>query len=246
MIALIALATQVMIQAPAIAVERLDETSVLLSLEADPASSVAEMQERALPAGRQACQPYRAVLGSFRFLNEGGKTRFEQEMLCFSIGHWSGGVTKGGAALEPTRTDQQMVLFASYSYFSAKDAKRYARAYANLSDQMKSRVPLADWSRAAAGFDAEAGPVRGRRVVEITWYRDPQDAPEPGLYVAADFSAEFEQAEFVCGYLMWRIGPEGGMQLVREEQNIAPKRPSGRPIASIDRDPLRARMGCKD
>ena len=103
-----------------------------------------------------------------------------------------------------------------------------------------------EWSRAAAEFNAQAGSPRGRRVVEITWYKDPEDAPEPGLYVAADFSADFEKLEFVCGYLMWQVQPDGRFRLVREEQNMAPRRASGRAIAQIDRDPLRTRMGCKD
>jgi hypothetical protein len=45
---------------------------------------------------------------------------------------------------------------------------------------------------------------------------------------------------------MWQVQPNGSLKLTREEQNLAPKRPSGRAIAQIDRDPLRSQMGCKD
>jgi hypothetical protein len=150
------------------------------------------------------------------------------------------------AALAPSRADQQAALAASYGYFAAKDEGRFSEAHNLLTDRMRARFPLPLWSQAARSFNTEAGRHRGRRVVEITWYQDPEGAPEPGLYVAADFSADFEKAEFVCGYLMWQIQPDGSFRLVREEQNMAPKRASGRAIAQIDRDPLRTRMGCKD
>jgi hypothetical protein len=43
---------------------------------------------------------------------------------------------------------------------------------------------------------------------------------------------------------MWRLQPDGSFRLVREEQNLVHKR--GRPMADIDRTPLRTRIGCKD
>jgi hypothetical protein len=44
---------------------------------------------------------------------------------------------------------------------------------------------------------------------------------------------------------MWRLLPDGSFRLVREEQNLARKR-GAKPMASIDRDPMRIRLGCKD
>jgi hypothetical protein len=229
-------------------VERLDESSFLLGLDVGAGVSVGAAQARLAPAAKLACQSRRAVMGRFRFLSEAGANSFEQELLCIDARHRLGTIAAAAAdqPLAPERADQQAVLAASYGYFAAKDNGRYGDAHHLLSDGMKQRFPLADWTASARAFDAEAGAVRGRRVVEITWYNNPADAPEPGLYVAADFSAEFAATEFVCGYLMWRVQPDGGFRLVREEQNAAPKRSGGRSIAKIDRDPLRARMGCKD
>ena len=232
----------------AVQVERLDDSSFLLSVAAEPKLSVAQEQARLAPSSRRACGTRRPTLGRYRFVAEEARSRFEQELICLESRHKLSLIASAGsgAALTPTRADQQAVLAASYGYFAAKDVGRYTEAYASLSDRLRSRFPLADWTRSAGEFNAKAGPVRGRRVVEITWYKDPDDAPEPGLYVAADFSADFEKVEFVCGYLMWRVQPDGSFRLVREEQNMAPKRASGRAIAKIDRDPLRSGMGCKD
>jgi hypothetical protein len=105
--------------------------------------------------------------------------------------------------------------------------------------------PIAQWQRGAADFNAAAGAVRARRVVEITWYNNPPDAARPGIYAAADFSGEFDRLEFVCGYLMWQVQPDGSFRLTREEQNLLDKATASK-LASIDRQPLRAQMGCKD
>lgn len=243
------MAAQALAAAPGVNVERLDETSFLVSLPATPDLAARDAQARIAPAARLACQARRPVLGRYRYLAEEGKgSSFEQELICLAPGHKLGiaAAADSGGALEPSRADQQAVLAASYGYFAAKDEGRFAAAHGLLTDRMRARFPFAEWRKAAETFNAEAGRPRGRRVVEITWYKDPEGAPEPGLYVAADFSADFEKAEFVCGYLMWQVQPDGGFRLVREEQNMAPRRASGRAIAQIDRDPLRARMGCKD
>ena len=245
---LIFLAAQALATVPGVQTERLDETSYLLAVPIAPSTAVAQAQARLAPVAERTCRPRRPTLGRYRVVAEQGKSRFEQELLCLDRSHKLSLVESAasGAPLQPSRADQQAVLAASYGYFAAKDMANYAAAHAFLSGRMKSRFPVADWTRSASTFNAEAGRVRGRRVVEITWYKDPEGAPDPGLYVAADFSADFENAEFVCGYLMWRVESDGGLRLAREEQNLAPKRPSGRAIAQIDRDPLRSRMGCKD
>lgn len=248
MLTLFLLAAQAAAATSGVTVQPLDGGSYLVSMPAGAASTTAAAQARLGPTAAATCKARRPLLGRFRFVTADGKTSFEQELICIERSQRLSllSVAAGNEALEPSRADQQAVLAASYTYFAAKDRGRYAEAHAALSDRMKSRFPLSEWTRSAGDFNAKAGPVRGRRVVEITWYKDPEGAPEPGLYVAADFSADFEQVEFVCGYLMWQVLRDGSFRLVREEQNMAPKRPSGRPIAQIDRDPLRAGMGCKD
>ncbi len=44
---------------------------------------------------------------------------------------------------------------------------------------------------------------------------------------------------------MWQLQPDGSFRLTREEQNLLDKATAAN-LASIDRQPLRAQMGCKD
>lgn len=74
------------------------------------------------------------------------------------------------------------------------------------------------WRREKEEFrHRSAAPVR-IEIRKITIYDNPQDAPEPGLYVAADYVNAFADMPVHCGYLMWFRPPGGGeLRLTREE-----------------------------
>ena len=228
--------------APAVSVERIDEHAFRMNIAAPAGAAVSDLQARLLPSARLACRNERPLLARYKL----GEDQLDQELLCVS-GEVPAtpAAALPDAAWAPTPAHQQGLLAATYAYFAAKDAARYPDAYAFLSNRLKAATPLPAWIAAAREFNEAAGRPLGRRVVEISWYNHPSDAPEPGIYVAADYSAEFEKLEFVCGYVMWRLMPDGSLRLVREEQNLARKR-GAKPMAAIDRDPLRARLGCKD
>ena len=201
--------------------------------------SVAAGQAALSATARRLCGPRPPSFGTFRLVG----SEMEQELFCGTPRVDSSALAT--SSWQPSAGDQQAVLAASHSYFSAKDTGRYRDAWSMLAESMKAANPAASWQRSAADMNARAGAVRARRVTEITWYRNPPDAPRPGVYVAADYSGEFEKLEFVCGYLIWLLQPDGSFRLTREEQNLFDKA-AARNLASIDRKPLRAQMGCKD
>lgn len=145
----------------------------------------------------------------------------------------------------PSAADNRAVLAATRSWFAARDQARYGDAYAMLSEGMKAAAPFEDWREAARRFGEKAGTVRDRRITRLSWYVDPPSAPAPGLYVAADFSADFADLEFVCGYVVWHREADGAWRVVREEQNIL-DRADARAVNALDRPRLRERMGCRD
>lgn len=203
------------------------------------AKSVAAGQAAAGATARRLCGPRPPSFGRFRLVG----SELEQELFCGTPKVDPSALATPG--WQPSAGDQQAVVAASHSYFSAKDTGRYRDAWSMLAESMKAANPAVSWQRSAADLNARAGAVRARRVTEITWYRDPPGAPRPGMYVAADYSGEFEKLEFVCGYLMWLLQPDGTFRLTREEQNLFDKA-AAKNLASIDRKPLRAQMGCKD
>lgn len=217
--------------APAIGVDALGPDSYRLTT-AVAGGTIDAAQALLRPTATRLCGARPATFGRYRFSAEAAGFRVDQELSC-------GGPAAAGDA------PQRAVLAASYAYFAAKDSGRHAAAYAMLSESMRRLAPFAQWRARAADFARAAGAARGRRVHELTWYDHPPDAPAPGVYVAADFSAEFERLDFVCGYLVWLLQPDGGFRLVREEENFVDAATAAR-VTAIDRAPLRAQMGCKD
>jgi hypothetical protein len=95
----------------------------------------------------------------------------------------------------------------------------------------------------AERFLSEAGKPGGVQFTRVTWYQDPHDAPEPGLYAAVDFTAHYADLELMCGYLMWHKLADGRFALVREEQNFI-GRPAAQQMVPEQRRNLPRLFGC--
>jgi hypothetical protein len=137
------------------------------------------------------------------------------------------------------------VLARTRAYFAAKDSGRFAEAYAMLTAEMQADSDLQSWSRVAEAFNRRAGEAHGRRLIRVTWYNNPPEAPVPGLYAAVDFNGDFTGLHFLCGYVVWLLQRDGSWRLVREEQSSATRAdaPDTTP-AQISQ--IRAQVGCRD
>ncbi len=115
---------------------------------------------------------------------------------------------------------EQAVLRATQVYFDAIEAGDPARAYAMLTPQNRARMPLAMFFEENDKARDAIGPLRDRRVVRLTWTKDPAQAPAPGVYAAVDVASRHANANRECGYLIWYQRPEGGpFKLMRSETN---------------------------
>jgi uncharacterized protein DUF4019 len=144
---------------------------------------------------------------------------------------------------KPTTADQATVEAQTYAYLNSKDEGDFARAYAMCSDSMKGVVKFDSWKSAFQSFGSTAGRVLSRRVVKITWYKDPPSAPMPGVYAAADYAGRYENIPIHCGYVVWYRGPNGEYRVIREEANFLDRAT----IAKMSADEVKAtaaRFGC--
>lgn len=105
-----------------------------------------------------------------------------------------------------------------HDYIAATDANRVSDAYAMLSDIQKQNVPFETFKTNIETFNARAGAVIERRIVKVTWTKDPANAPAPGVYVAIDIVSRFANIDRHCGYIALYLKPDGGaFQIQREE-----------------------------
>ncbi|MDB5687067.1 MAG: hypothetical protein JWR77_1656 [Rhizorhabdus sp.] len=128
-------------------------------------------------------------------------------------------VAQNDAVQQDAKVDKAIVD-RSRAYMKDKQARHFNRAYAMIAASMRSYLTPALFESEADRFLSEAGKPGDMRFTKVSWYRDPPEASEPGLYVAVDFTGTYANLELMCGYLMWRQGTDGQFQLVREEQNF--------------------------
>jgi hypothetical protein len=146
---------------------------------------------------------------------------------------------------QPTDSDMAAVLDLTARYFAARDAGRYDEAWSLFTPGMQDISPLPKWQVGAAEFNRLAGGGIRRRPVAITWYDNPPNAQQAGIFAAVDFVGEAAKLEAVCGYLVWLRQPDGGWRLMREEEGRLERR-LARGVKPEERARLRSAMGCRD
>jgi hypothetical protein len=118
----------------------------------------------------------------------------------------------------PSPEQERLAERAVKDFLAALDGGRFADAYAALSDVNKRSQPFAEFSSDGAKFNAMAGSVIERRIVKVTWTKDPAQAPAPGVYAAVDLVSRFAQVDRHCGYVSLYHAPTGGpFQVARVE-----------------------------
>jgi hypothetical protein len=121
----------------------------------------------------------------------------------------------------PSADQARAARDAAMAYLAASDAGRAEAAYAMLDDGNRALQPFADFARQLASFNSSAGAIVERRIVNVTWTKDPAQAPKPGVYAAIDIVSRFANIDRDCGYVVVYQAPAGGPFLVaREEANV--------------------------
>lgn len=113
------------------------------------------------------------------------------------------------------------VRFAS-RYLSARDRGDYDEAYNLMSAQLQTLTPHKTYRQNGTAFAGTAGPVRERKLVRMSWYKDPPGSP-PGTYAAIDLVSRFEKIDRHCGYIVLQEASAADFVLVREDETFMDK-----------------------
>jgi hypothetical protein len=132
-----------------------------------------------------------------------------------------------GSAWQPPQAQARRLVQVATGYFADQDGGRFEAAYALFSLDQKRLMPYETWQARGAAFHAKAGALQSRTIRKITWYRNPPDAP-PGVYVATDFSDQFENTALHCGFVSWHQRMDGSFEIVHEEDNLIDKATAAR------------------
>lgn len=122
-------------------------------------------------------------------------------------------------------------------YLAALDAGHVVQAYAMLTAGQQHEESLTTFSVRNSKFNATAGPVKERRILKVTWTKNPATAPVPGVYVAFDLVSRFANVDRHCGYVVLYQDPaDGAFRVTREENNYIDNAAAN----AIERDHSRA------
>ena len=121
----------------------------------------------------------------------------------------------------PSADQDAAIQMTTPPSLAARDEGRFADAYSLLTNENRRNQPFMAFATNVANFNRLAGPVVERRIVIVTWTKDPARAPAPGVYAAFDDNARCGNIDRYCGYLVLYQPPSGGaFQVMREEFNF--------------------------
>jgi hypothetical protein len=236
-----------------ITVKPAGENQYELTLQTSTTINIFDAQLELTPTAKRTCGTKEAHFGHYGFdisqslsgpRNKATTLTLTQTVRCGSESPLTiPQTTSAPDGWKPSASDQSQIETQTYQYYGAKDAGKYADAYAMFDNGMKEATHFDSWASNAQSQNTKAGHVLNRRVIKIAWYKDPPSAPEPGIYAAADFSGQFENDPIYCGYLAWHRGADGNYRIIREEENLIDKGTIGK-MGQSDVKALAAKFGC--
>jgi hypothetical protein len=120
----------------------------------------------------------------------------------------------------PSADQRVSVPQITQDFLAALDSDQYQKAYDLMADSQKALETFERFSKRVREFKAQAGAAKVRRVVKITWTKDPANAPAPGVYAAVDLASQFENIDRHCGYIvLYQRDAASPFLVVRQEDN---------------------------
>jgi hypothetical protein len=80
-----------------------------------------------------------------------------------------------------------------------------------------------EFVRIEAEVKEKTGGEASRTVTRTTWYKDPPQAPQPGVYVAFDLQCSYRNASLCTELLVLHEQADGEFQVTRHERNFIDK-----------------------
>jgi hypothetical protein len=199
---------------------------------------VPDAQKLLLPRALELCQGIEPILGHYEFSSSApidgqapsnGPTEFQltQDVSCGANSTTPQIGSARNSAFGVVKTDQpqspeEFVRASSITYLLQRSEGAFEQAYGAFSEVMRTFQPLEEWKKQNSDFNAAAGERKSTSIWRITVYDNPPNAPEPGIYIAADYESEFERVPFQCGYLIWFQSAEERFVITREESGSLP------------------------
>lgn len=217
---------------PPVQVERLDETGYRLTVTAEDTQDPSAAHALLRPTADDLCGDLSAQYGRYRFEADGpapGQPGPARESVTLIQDLTCGEPPPPAPAPTPIALTQAdidaltpVILDLTGQYFTAIEEGRDTDAFALTTPDMTGGGSAEDWLARESERRERVGAPVSRQIARLTWYPNPPESPQPGLYVAVDYIAGWALQD-ECGYLIWfRPDAETPFRLTRQEQTLLP------------------------
>lgn len=125
----------------------------------------------------------------------------------------------------PGPSEQQQARAAAVlaQFFEALYAPRHREAYEMFTPRMKAMMAFEEFVAIEAKVSEKTGGGASRTITRTTWYKNPPQAPEPGVYVAFDLTCSYRNATLCTEVLILHEQARGEYLVTRHERNLIDK-----------------------
>ena len=105
-------------------------------------------------------------------------------------------------AYEPTETEESTAFDYAKIFITALENQNFEQAYSMLTSSRIESTPFEEWRAINANTLNSLGKQLELTQTKVTWYKDPRNAREPGIYTVFDFSCKYENTAFCTKMLI--------------------------------------------
>ncbi len=121
----------------------------------------------------------------------------------------------------PSAAQEEQVVQTTNNYFDAIDSEQYQRAYSMMNEMNRSAFTLQQFTRQNHTLHEQAGLLKQRKILKITWTKDPAAAAIPGIYAAVDIATHYANIDRHCGFVVLYQSPSSdNFEIMRQESNF--------------------------
>ena len=97
----------------------------------------------------------------------------------------------------PSADQRAQVPQVVQNFLATVDGGQYLKAYDLMTEGRKKSEPFDEFGKRVTEFNAQAGSVKERRIIKVTWTKDPANAPAAGIYAAVDLVSRFANLDLL-------------------------------------------------
>ena len=141
---------------------------------------------------------------------------------------------------------KKLVNKMTNQFMQSKELGEFQIAYDMLTPSNKQTSEFSSWKQRQTEYFTNSGKLVNRNIWRVTIYNNPDNSPQPGIYIAADYESNYELFPIHCGYVIWHTSNQNSKEfkVMREEfGNIS--NDMLKQIKPEDLQKIRKQIGCR-